>query len=154
MKMSRGVKIGLGLSLALNAVVIAAIVGALIVSSPKDRRGGGFGRGGPPEIQAFARALDEPRRDALRTRLRNDPILREGRTRLRLSREAVVTALEADPFDPEELSAAFARLRETQADLTARGSVALATIIGDLTPAERAALADALRDAIGRRGRP
>ena len=149
-KTGRGLKVALWLSLALNVLVIAAVASAVFFGS--DRRERAIGpRGGPPELQAFSRALDAPRREALRERLRADPVIRQGRQRIGESRRAVIAALRTEPFDAAALRAALDVQRGVQADLAARGLDGLVDVIESLTPAERAAFVAALEERLGRR---
>ncbi|MGB3407823.1 MAG: periplasmic heavy metal sensor, partial [Jannaschia sp.] len=89
----------------------------------------------------------------LRERLRGDPQLRQGRTRIAESRRGVIAALTAEPFDAEALRAALEAQRQVQADLAGRGLERLVDIVESLTPAERAAFATALEDGMRRRSR-
>lgn len=145
-------QIALVVSLALNVLILVAVVSALAFA-PDDRRSGSRpgSSGGPPELQAFSRALDEPRREALRDRLRADPELRRGRARIGESRRAVVKALQADPFDAGTLRSAMKNQHAVQSDLAARGIDGLVDVVDSLTPAERAAFVAALEDTMRRR---
>ncbi|WP_371157572.1 periplasmic heavy metal sensor [Jannaschia sp. 2305UL9-9] len=152
MTRDRRMQIALVLSLALNVLIVVAVVSALAFA-PDGRRSGSRpgASGGPPELQAFSRALDAPRRDALRERLRADPELRSGRARIGESRRAVVAALRADPFDAEALRAAMRNQHAVQSDLATRGIDGLVDVVESLTPAERAAFVAALEDTMRRR---
>lgn len=153
----RRLRIALWASVAVNLLVVFAIAGAVLLAPDGPRRGGGddprTARGGPPELAAFSRALDGPRSEELRARLRGDPVLRQGRDRIRAGRRAVVAALRAEPFDPDGLRAALAGQRQVQADLAQRGLDAFVEVVADLTPAERAAFVTALEDSLTRRRR-
>lgn len=147
----RKIKIALSLSIALNVLVLVAVVSAFAFA-PNGRQPGSGSRpsGGPPELQAFSRALDEPRREALRERLRSDPELRRGRTRMGESRRAVIKALRAEPFDGNVLRVALASQRNVQMDLSERGLLGLVEVVESLTPTERAAFVAALEELIRR----
>ncbi|MEM8850297.1 MAG: periplasmic heavy metal sensor [Pseudomonadota bacterium] len=129
-------------SLTLNVLVAGAVIGALLVrdQGPPGRRD----FGGPPEIRAIAGGIDADHRRALFRGLRNDPVLRQGRARMRDSRDAIAAALRSDPFDPAAFEAALAARQAVQAELAARGSSALSDVIATLSPDARAALADRL----------
>ncbi|MEM7641322.1 MAG: periplasmic heavy metal sensor [Pseudomonadota bacterium] len=129
-------------SLTLNVLVAGAVIGALLTRDPAPRDRREFG--GPPDIRAIARGLDGDVRRALFRGLRNDPILREGRARMRDSRAAIADALRADPFDPAAFEAALAARQAVQAELAARGSSALSGVIATLSAEGRADLADLL----------
>lgn len=130
-------------SLAVNLLVVAAVAGALLTrfDGPRSRD---RAIGGPPDIRALARGLDQDSRQALIRGLRSDPDLRGGRGRLREARAGIAAALRAKPFDRAAFEAALADRRDVQAALAARGASALADVIADLSPETRAELADRL----------
>ena len=129
-------------SVAVNLLVLCAFVGAMLAGpGPRGHR---VRPGGPPEIALLAGGLPDDRRAELFTRLREDPALRGGRSRLRDGEAEIAAALRADPFDTGRFSEALARQRTLQSELAARGFVALTDLIATLPAGERSALADRL----------
>ncbi|MEM7490424.1 MAG: periplasmic heavy metal sensor [Pseudomonadota bacterium] len=137
----RRIRWALVASLALNVLVVGAVVGAALAHRGAPGRGG---TGGPPEIRAIAGGLDGGDRRALLRALRDDGLLREGRIRIRESRAEIAESLRAEPFDAAAFAAALAARQAVRADLATRGAGALAEVVATLSPAERAALADRL----------
>jgi len=148
---SRGLKIALAISLALNVFAVGAVVGAgymrhRLVEPPRGERG--------PPLMRVGERLPEAKRAAFRARMRQEgmtarPLMREARE---ARREAI--ALFGQPqFDAAAASAALARAR--QAEFTARGrfETAMTEFATTLTPQERAELAKSIRsDGRGRGG--
>ncbi|MGB3555643.1 MAG: periplasmic heavy metal sensor [Jannaschia sp.] len=148
----RRLRIALWISLGVNLLVAGAVIGAVLFGpGGPDRRGGW--RSGPPEMIAFARAFDEPRRVELRTRLRGDAGLRQGRARIGESRRAVLEALTSEPFEAAALRAALEGQRRVQTELAQRGLETLVEMVAGLSPEERAAFAAALEEQLAFRGR-
>lgn len=159
---SKTIKIVLIASLAMNLLVVAAVGTAVIRSDRPDfqhqpRTGGEtrrFGRSGPPEIGALARGLDREGRAALRDRLRADTTLRTGREQMAEKRADVLSALRAEPYDPDALTEALSGQRALQTELAERGFAAIAEVVEGLSYAERIAFADRVEAATSRGGRP
>ena len=114
-------------------------------------------RGPPPPMPGlwhYARSLPEPyRRDlgqALRAS-RGDWI--GPRDALRAQRAGMTAALTADPFDPDAVAKVLASEMEIMGDLSTRGRAMLLAEITRMSPADRAAYAEALAADRGRRGR-
>lgn len=98
-----------------------------------------------PPLWTAANQLSPQARKALRQALhaanqKNQPITRQARA----ERQAAMTVLQSDNFDPAEVSRRLASARSL--DQQARGNVeaALAAYAATLTPSERAILADGL----------
>lgn len=72
-------------------------------------------------------------------------VFRDGRTRLRAQAAAVADALAAEPFDPAKLDAALAGFAAEGRGLMDGATQAARTILEKLTPDERKALAEAIR---------
>ncbi|WP_299837578.1 periplasmic heavy metal sensor [uncultured Jannaschia sp.] len=126
-------------SLMVNVLVAAAVIGALVTGGPGHRGPRG---GGPPEIAALARGLDDETRGRLFDRLRSNPDLRDGRERMEAARGAVVAALRSEPFDRAGFEASMRAQRDAQAALAGSGIEILAGIVAELPAAERATLAE------------
>lgn len=145
---SRGLRLALAISVALNLAVAGVVGGAMLRADgprsdamPRDL---GFG--------FFGEALTPENRTDLRQRLRAESpgFLRERRA-MADDLRAIVTALRADPFDAAALDQAMqaqvARLR-TRLDF---GQDLLLDFLTDLSPTERQAIADRLEASAERR---
>ena len=136
------------LSVALNVAAAAAVLGALATGGP-DRREGAR-RGGPSEIAALARGLEDDARRALFERLRADGAVDRMRAAMAEARNAVSAALRADPFDRPAFEGAMRAQGLLRAEMADRGLTVLSEVIAGLPAAERAALAERME----RRGGP
>ncbi len=143
---TRGLKIALALSVALNLLVAGVLAGAALRGGPD--RELGFG--------PFAAALTEDDRAALKREFRaRMPDLREMRRGHRQAMAGVLAALRADPFDPAALEVAMDAAAARMGDRLRIGQDLLADHLGAMSPADRAAFADRLEAAArGRRDRP
>ncbi|MEM8957921.1 MAG: periplasmic heavy metal sensor [Pseudomonadota bacterium] len=133
----------LGLSLALNLLVIGAIVGALLLA-----RGGGPERRGE-ELRAAGRLpvaamLPPHARAALWDGLRADGAGdREAyRAAFRAGAEQLDAALRADPFDPARVAALFAERRAFRDARAAEVDLVLVEVLAGMSVQERRAFAD------------
>lgn len=145
-KMSRGARILLVASLALNLAVMGVVAGVVLGGGPKDRFQR-FELGAGP----LTRAMDDTRRGAVRDALRDSGAFRPAdRDSMRRDTQALVTTLRAEDFD----SAAFQdiltrqqnRLRDGQAAVVA----AVTEQVSEMDAAERAAFADRLENQLRR----
>jgi uncharacterized membrane protein len=123
-------------SLGLN-LVFAGLVGAA------------FFRGPPPPpvpgLSHYARALPDPYRGDLGRALRESRRDWVGpRDALRGQKTAMAAALTADPFDPDAVAEVLAAETELIGELSARGRAILLQEISRMSPADRAAYAEAL----------
>ncbi|MBN2905809.1 MAG: periplasmic heavy metal sensor [Rhodobacteraceae bacterium] len=135
------VRVALGLSLALNLLIVGVIGGAVL----------SHGRQGPPVALApgdfgpYSRALSEEDRAALRTALRAQaPRLRENRTAVRAGFKDLLTALRADPYDPARVSALLAAQQARVEDQAGLVRDLVLTRVAQMHSEERAAFADRL----------
>jgi uncharacterized membrane protein len=138
-------KWGLVASVAVNLAFAGLVAGALLKGPPPPP---------PPGIALlqYARALPEPYRDDLRETLRHrSPDWNGPREALRGQRDALAATLEATPFLPEAVEALLARETELTSELSERGSALLLEQIARMSPEDRAAYAEALRE-MPRRG--
>ena len=142
-KKRRWLPILLGVSLALNLLVVGVIVGTVLRF-----RGGDGMRHAPSFGPALYRALPEEDRKALRARLRHDH--EEGSRKRQEDFKALANALRAVPFD----SGAVETLIDEQAEARAAGHMALNQAwldrVSRMTDAERADYADRLEEVIER----
>ncbi len=127
------------LSLGLNLVFLGIAAGAFLHGPPKPPPGG-------PALWHYGRSLPEPYRDELVRDLRDTrDDWREARDSLRGQRAALAEALVAQPFDPAAVVAVLDLERRLISDLTARGTALLMEQITRMSPEDRAAYAEALR---------
>ncbi len=134
-------------SLALNLLVLGIIGGAVI------RGPGGFGgpRGVDLALGPIVEALAPEDRQAIRTQLRANDMLRQHPRQIR---EALATALQAalraEPYDPAAIEAALSIQQNRLVAVQTAGQQVLVARIGLMTPQARLAFADRLQEAIGR----
>ncbi|HLS58022.1 MAG TPA: periplasmic heavy metal sensor [Paracoccaceae bacterium] len=136
-------------SLALNLLFAGFLVGTALR--------GGHGHGhheSDAGLIGFARALPEEHRHALRQAIRgSESEWRAGREAMRDAMAGIRAAIAREPFDAERLRRALAVRREAQGRLAERATDLLVERIGQMTPAERAALAERLGRGPERDGR-
>lgn len=147
----------LGLSLALNLVIIGAIVGLLIFA-----RGHGPERPGA-ELRAAGRLpvaamLPPEARDALRDGLRENGGRNKSADRAlyRALSEQLDTALRAEPFDPGRVAALFAERRALRTERAQEVDNVLVEVLAGMSPADRVRFADRMerrRDKAARKER-
>ncbi len=147
----RGIKIALGLSLAVNLLIFGAIGGAMLNGRPdgpvRDRvdlvRTLGLG--------PLGRALEREDRTQIVARVGQDrAAVRAERTALLNATMAFVTAVESRPFDREATAAALAMQRDHVHGLQERGHGALLDQLERMSPEDRAGFAERLRRSIER----
>lgn len=148
--MSRGLRVLLVVSLALNLAVAGLVVGRLVHGHP----GGGRPMAVDLPLGPFARALSPEDRRAIGRDLLGDPALRDMRQSLREADiAALAEALRAEPFDSAAAAAVIARQSAKLRALEQAVEEALLSRFATMSAAERAALADRLV-AETRRARP
>ncbi|MXU63843.1 periplasmic heavy metal sensor [Oceanomicrobium pacificus] len=130
-------------SLCLNMVLIGLLAG-FALRGPMQRNAAI-----PPAadtLRLVVSAMPADARGALRRTIRRDlPDMR--RARGGDPRDALVTVLTADPFDPAAMAALFDGQRARAESATAALHGALATRIAELSPEERAAMAERIANA-------
>lgn len=147
----RGVKIALGVSLAINLLILGAVGGAVLNGGPggpvRDRLDAVRSLGLGP----IGMALERGDRDAIVARVGQD---RDG---MRGDRQALLTAtldfvaaVEADPFDREAAEAALEAQRGHVLGLQERGHGALLDQLGQMSAEARSAFAERLRHSLDR----
>jgi Spy/CpxP family protein refolding chaperone len=148
---ARWLKVALVLSLGLNLLVIAAVIGAAL-GAPRmhDRMRGEVPRefGRSPLVSALAA---EDRRAVARELRRAAEPLRENRADLRGRFERLLEAIRAEPFDRAALEALLGAQREAGARRLKIAEAALLARLEAMSPEARAAYAARL-DASLRRG--
>ena len=139
----------LPVSLGLNLIAAGVIGGALIKGPPPPAPMPG------PALWRYARALPDPYRHDLGQALRASRGDWSGpREALRGQQAALAAAVTVEPFDPKAVAAVLTRQTQVTDDLAGRGVGLLLEQIGRMTPAERAAYAEALRNDRGPGPRP
>lgn len=146
----RGVKIALGLSLALNLLIVGLVVGALIAVGP-GRSGGDDPRLRTLGLGPFAIALPREDREAVTDRIDRDA-LRVERRALGRNLAQLRGAIVAEPFDRDAAEVALAGSRQAAAALQGQAHVALLDQIETMSADERAELAERLGRALRRMG--
>lgn len=125
-------------SLALNVLIVGAVLSALCVGHFGRPPGGpeGGGRGSP--LLGFARTLPRERADIIRQAVANaQPNLETLRRGVRDARASVRTALSAEPFDQAKFDTAMDGIVQADAN-EARGKATLfAEVVKQLIPEER-----------------
>lgn len=139
-KKRRWMPIVLGLSLAMNFAVVAAVGGAALRHSGDERSGAPrAGKSGA----LYMSALPRESRRAIREQMRSGP-------RPERSADQMLVALRSEPFDPQ----AAARVLETERDAgLQRQTAATAAWLGEvstMTVQERAAYADRIEEMAAR----
>lgn len=142
-KTGRGLHIALAVSVALNLAVLGAIGGAFLHGGPGGRadmiRDMGFG--------PFDEALrPEDRAELRQFMVQHAGDLRAARSRMQADAAAILTALRAEPFEPEELAEALATQQQHLTDRLSLGSGLMRDFLVALPEDERAEFADRLED--------
>lgn len=139
--LSRGLRILLVVSLALNLLVAGLVAGRLFHGHP----GGGHPMAVDLPLGPFARALSPEDRRAIGRDLLGDPALRDMRRSLREADLATLAAaLRAEPFDRAAAAAVIAAQSQKLRALEDAVEEALLARFAAMTAEERAALADRL----------
>lgn len=146
----RGVKIALGLSLAVNLLILGLVAGAMLALGPPrsaedDPRLRTLGLG------PFAIALSRVDRAAVSDRIDRAALSAERRA-LGAGLSQMRAALLAEPFDRAAAEAALARSRHAAEAMQGLGHAALLDQIERMDAAERAALAERLGRVLRRMG--
>lgn len=145
---SKGVKIALVVSLALNLAVAGLAAGAWL----KD----GGPHGGPRDFSfgPFSEALSQDDRRAIRKALFDRaPSFREAREAARAEFGALLVALRADPFDPAALRTALAAIEKRNADRLELGRSMIETRIIEMSDKDRLAFAARLEAGLTKKPR-
>jgi len=146
----RWLKPALFVSVALNLVILGTVVGhELSPEKRKKRSYDGPARGviGEP----FFRALPDGERRALFEDIRKDDIrIRDSRESLRERFQAFLSALRADPFDPDQVTKLLAEQREAAIGRQEIGELLLMKRLTAMTAQQRATYADRLEESLKR----
>lgn len=144
---SRGVKIALAISVALNLAVAGLAAGAWLGGGHRDMpRDMSFG--------PFSDALDDGDRKAIRRALlERMGEFRASRAEARAEFETLVDTLRADPFDPEAMKVALAAIETRNAERLELGRTLIETRLIEMSAEDRRAFADRLEKGLRRGGR-
>ncbi len=152
--MTRGLRIVLVISLALNLFFLVAGAGIAY----RHIHGGswtsrGF-EGAHLNRRAWRSALSDETRERLRENLKDERAeLGQNMRAAREGRLAMAQALESEPFAPEQFAAALAASRDADANVLDATEAMMKSMVSELTPAERKALAKSIRERPRRGGR-
>lgn len=139
-KSTRGLRIALGLSVALNLLVLGIVAGAVLRDGgPRDRmvRDLDFG--------PFTEALSATDRDALREEfVARMPALRDTRRAIREDFNALLAVLRADPYDAEAARQVLQAHRDRMEERIDLGQDLMLQRLAAMTPEARANFADRL----------
>ncbi|TXI05513.1 MAG: periplasmic heavy metal sensor [Pseudorhodobacter sp.] len=140
-KSSKGLRIALALSVALNLAVLGLVAGAILRDGPGMRaamvRDLGFG--------PYTEALSPEDRKALRRALfEKAPDIRENRRKMREDTQALLALLRNDPFDADAFHARMEAQHERMEDQLRLGQDLLQDFITAMPAPERRAFADRL----------
>lgn len=133
-------------SLALNLLVAGVLAGAVLSGGPK---------GGPQRFDLTAgpltRAMDGPRRDAVRDALRDSDAFRASdRRNIRADMAVLIDTVRSDTFDEAAFRATLMRQRDRLRAGQAAVIDAVAAQIRDMSHEEREAFADRLENQLRR----
>lgn len=144
---SRGIKIALAVSVALNLAVVGFAVGAWL---------GGGHRDMPRDLSfgPFSEALDDSDRRAIRRSLL-DRVgeFRTDRAEARAEFETLLVTLRADPFDAGAIKAALAAIEARNAERLELGRDLIETRLIEMSADDRRRFADRLEKGLRRGGR-
>ncbi len=145
---SRGLKIALILSVALNLAIAGLVLGAWLGDGPR--------KGMPRELSfgPFSDALSDKDRRALRKGLQDRAgEFRTSREGSRAEFETLLSTLRADPFDPAAMTAALVAIETRNAERLELGRSLIETRLVEMSTAERQAFADRLEKGLRRGGK-
>lgn len=141
------------ISLAVNVFLVGLIVTTMIVHRPGEHAD----LRSPPHsffgmMKRGAADLPPGDRAAMRNiMVKQFPIIRPYFTKIDLARRDLAGAIAANPYDPEKVGAAFAKLDAVQAEMVRATRDAMIQGFGKMNDEQRARLADAMRKQTDRR---
>lgn len=129
----RWAKWALGVSLAINFIIIGVAIGAAARFHKY-----GHQHGGGASIGQIMRALPSDRRDSARDLMKaNRAELKAVRADRRSAHQALAATIAADPFDPAAARAAFAAMRDKDNLAKSAAHEIMVDVLGLLTDEER-----------------
>lgn len=148
----RWVRIALGLSLAVNLLILGSFLGAFLVGGPSGRDKMSERRGGNVAIGIYGHALEKSDRRKIGKRLRQDRDSKKGDMRAELgktTREATALLLQ-DPFDKDAFAALLQRQQGTIKGRSDQMQTALVEHVAAMSPEKRTAYAARLTEILDR----
>jgi uncharacterized membrane protein len=142
-KASTGMRILLAISLALNLAVGGYALGKVLDHG----RDGSRGMAREMAFGPFTDALtDQDRRALARTLFERAPKMRDARQNMMSDIALIVAALNADPFDPSALEAAFAAQKSRAVENMTLAQDAIRDFLVRMSPEDRAKFAERLQN--------
>ncbi|MEL6619791.1 MAG: periplasmic heavy metal sensor [Pseudomonadota bacterium] len=138
------VRVVLGLSLALNLLIIGLVAGFVLRGGPVASNGGGLSYAAPYII-----ALDRSDRRAVLAAIRSDPTLPDRRAR-RAQFAEMLTALRADPIDIAQVQAILDRQARATSRVQAVAQATWLARVQEMSVADRRAYADGVENVLKR----
>ena len=136
-------------SLALNLLVVGAVIGRSFSPDRPDRNDRVSGQVRSVIGEPFVRALDRDDRRALLSDVRRESKkFRENRESLRARFEAFLAALRADPFVPEDVQRLLQDQRQVAQGRQELGEGLLLNRLSEMDAAERSDYADRLENSL------
>ena len=149
-KTGRGVKIALGLSLAVNLLVLG-LVGGAVLGKDRVRMAGGPEAASLRSLGPIVGVLDEDTRRRLAIRVaQSDTGMRRDLRGLISATRAFQDALRAEPFDRTAVTSALQSQRNFVLSAQENGHMLLLDELEAMSSEERLALADRLQDRLRR----
>jgi uncharacterized membrane protein len=141
---SRGLRIALAVSVALNLGILGMLAGAYFNHGDSGGRGGDFRDIG---FGPFTEALSREDRDALRKAfIAKMPDIREARRAMRQNQQDLLAALRAEPFDQSQLETVLAAQSDRAGAQLATGQALLKDLLIQMSPEARLGFADRLEE--------
>lgn len=142
----------LALSLALNLVVVGLFAGAAMRFAGGDKGGRFHEARGPGTGASFLRALPKEARRSLREKMRTEGGDMPSRAERRAVFEQMVEALRQEPFDREQMRVLFEAQVGASQGMRDRAQEGWLELVGGMTAAERAEVADNLEKGMHHKG--
>lgn len=138
-------RIVMGLSLAINLLFIGLIGGAFLRGQDSQPRGFDL------QLGPLTDALSREDRRKIGQQIRRD-VMRSGQSRRdrRVAFEELVSAVEAEPFDPQRLIAVIEEQQDASHDLRQTALTSFVTHLSQMTAQERKDFAQRLREGVQR----
>lgn len=145
-KSLRGLRIALGVSVALNLLVVGVVAGAILRDGgPRDRMVRDL------DLGPFTEALSPDDRAAMRREfVARMPEMGEARRAMRAEFRDLLALLRAEPFDPEAMRQVMTGQRARMQERVDLGQELLLQRLESMTPDARQAFADRLEDRLRR----
>ncbi|MEM7520037.1 MAG: periplasmic heavy metal sensor [Pseudomonadota bacterium] len=146
----RGLKWALGLSLALNLIIVGFVAGAAWRFSGADGAERKWRTNPASYGTPFVRALPKEARRAMFGKLRASADVLPSRQERRTRYAQIAAILRADDFDGAAIEAVFAEQSDTATRVLTQAQSSWLEIVSDMSAAERREVADRLEQALAR----